>query len=495
MTRALLRVSEAALVVCARAVAVLFVAAVAHLLVIPISTAHASVGDAMQTYFDDMGAAANVTGPSAFEGQSAGYYTLGNVWTRFPQKNSNVANLQLPSARGGCGGIDIFAGSFSFINAGEIVALLKAVANNAVGFAFQLAVDTVCPECGSVMKDFAQKVQLMNNMTINSCETAQGLVGAVWPKSDLADKQICEVIGNSTGVFSDAAAAKHGCGSKGERRSTLEGASADFEEVNSGLPRNYTWHVLKRSAFFAPGGVIDRELAEYVMTLVGTVIYVPGGDSAPGSYAEFTDPADPALITAIIDGTDSGPAVKILKCDEPDLCLNPTYQTLSVSVAQAIRPRVRAMIADMMDAILEDTAITAAQQNLLQVASIPLYKMLAVQAAYSRGLGAHQLDVLAEVSSLDLVFSILDRLMAEARRSGATFIGADETKLARWTAGMQSAKQTLLDRQGLTQNKIQAVLALVEQTAFLESTLQSSMSPSMAAALDWSRGVRSGSLN
>ena len=71
-----------------------------------------------------MGAAANVTGPSAFEGQSAGYYSLGNVWTRFPQKTTNIANLQLPRARAGCGGIDIFAGSFSFINASEMVALL-----------------------------------------------------------------------------------------------------------------------------------------------------------------------------------------------------------------------------------------------------------------------------------------------------------------------------------------------------------------------------------
>ena len=61
----------------------------------------------------DVGAAANVTGPTAFEGQAAGYYSLGNVWTRFPQNTTNLANLQLPRARAGCGGIDIFAGSFS----------------------------------------------------------------------------------------------------------------------------------------------------------------------------------------------------------------------------------------------------------------------------------------------------------------------------------------------------------------------------------------------
>ena len=124
---------------------------------LPLTSLHADVGSSMDSFLSDVGGAANVNGPTAFQGQSAGYYSLGNVWTRFPQKTTNIANLQLPRARAGCGGIDIFAGSFSFINASEIVAMLKAVANNAVGFAFSLAIDTVCPECSKIMQEFAQK--------------------------------------------------------------------------------------------------------------------------------------------------------------------------------------------------------------------------------------------------------------------------------------------------------------------------------------------------
>ena len=92
-----------------------------------VGVAHADVASEMNGFFNDAGGAANVTGPTAFQGQSAGYYSLGNVWTRFPQKSVSPFNLQLPSARAGCGGIDLFAGSFSFINASEIVAMLKAI--------------------------------------------------------------------------------------------------------------------------------------------------------------------------------------------------------------------------------------------------------------------------------------------------------------------------------------------------------------------------------
>ena len=42
-------------------------------------TARADVASEMNSFFSDVGGAANVTGPSAFQGQSAGYYSLGNV--------------------------------------------------------------------------------------------------------------------------------------------------------------------------------------------------------------------------------------------------------------------------------------------------------------------------------------------------------------------------------------------------------------------------------
>src|SRR3546814_8076096 len=45
--------------------------------------AQAGVGDEMSDFFNDMGASANATGAAAYQGQSAGYYSLGSVWARF----------------------------------------------------------------------------------------------------------------------------------------------------------------------------------------------------------------------------------------------------------------------------------------------------------------------------------------------------------------------------------------------------------------------------
>tara|TARA_R110002074_G_scaffold124561_1_gene261105 strand:+ start:91 stop:1521 length:1431 start_codon:yes stop_codon:yes gene_type:complete len=462
----------------------------ASLIIAPVS---ANVGDSMDRFMDDMGGAANVTGPTAFEGQSAGYYSLGNVWTRFPQKTTNIANLQLPSAKAGCGGIDIFAGSFSFINASEIVAMLKAVANNAVGFAFSLAIDTVCPECSKIMQEFSQKAQLMNNLNINSCEMAQGLVGGIWPKGDLADKAICEAIGNSEGVFTDYAAAKHGCGTKGQRDSTNAGAGADYADVHPGVARNYTWHILKKSAFFNPGGTFDRELAEYAMTLIGTIIYVPPKDASQGKFVPFAGDASSTLVTALLDGT-SGQTIKVFDCDEADQCLDPAFRNMSLASSKAIRPRVAALITSMVEAIRADTAIGNAEKELLQVASVPLYKILTVQAAYGRGMPTDDRETLAEIASVDLLFAVLERIVGEAGRSMSTFIGADEAKLAMWQGQMSEVRRALADRQANSQAKVSAIMQIVEKTAMIENMLSASMSPSMAAALDWSRAVQNRSL-
>jgi conjugative transfer pilus assembly protein TraH len=212
-----------------------------------LTPAVAGVGADMQTFFDDAGVRANLTGPTAFQGQSAGYYSGGNIWTRFPQKSIQPFNIQLPHARAGCGGIDLFAGSFSFINTAELVAMLKATANNAIGFAFQLAIDAISPQISGVIKDMSQKMQQINQMNISSCETAQGLVGGLWPKMDSTRATICEAVGNSGGLFSDWAASRQGCNNGNKRDETIKAnTNPEMAAQLVGEPHNFTWDILDK---------------------------------------------------------------------------------------------------------------------------------------------------------------------------------------------------------------------------------------------------------
>ena len=54
--------------------------------------------------------------------------------------------------------------------------LSRAIAANAVGYAFDLALETLSPVIAETMKDLRARLQELNLNNINSCETAQGLI-------------------------------------------------------------------------------------------------------------------------------------------------------------------------------------------------------------------------------------------------------------------------------------------------------------------------------
>lgn len=450
--------------------------AVASMTAAPVS---ANVGDELEGFFDDMGAAANVTGPVAYQGQSAGYYSGGNVWTRFPQKSVNPVNLQLPSIKAGCGGIDVFSGSFSFINSDEIIAMLKATANNALGFAFQLAIKSISPQIAATIEEMAQKAQQMNQFNMNSCEAAQNLVGGLWGKSDRMSSEICKSIGNSQGIFSDWAKGRHECGTGGQRESTIQ-ANGDPDIPAESY--NFTWDMLKDSY---PS--FSVEFREYLMTFVGTVIFYQEGDASGKRGYQFVGQGDRALLTALLDGS-SG--VSILSCDTNDKCLNPTTQSLAVSSSQALKPRVQAMIESMNAKVQSNSALTADEIGLLGATTIPLYKIISVNAAATLGgMTISDMNDLAEIVAMDLLDNLAQQYYGYASRGVGTFQNANEEALSQWRDQIAGVRLVLDSySEGMTR-RLNRTQEVVSRAVFLEGTLRNNLSPQMSSALSFSTSL------
>ena len=451
--------------------------------------AFASVDGEMRNFMDDMGVQANVTGPTAYQGQSAGYYSLGSVWSRFPQKNVQPFNLQLPNARAGCGGIDLFAGSFSFINTAELVAMLKATANNAVGFAFKLAIDTISPEIGKVMDELAQKVQQMNQMNTNSCELAQGLVGGLWPKTDTASSIVCEAIANSQGRVADWARARQDCNNGGNRASHMASNTDNSMREQAGMKANYTWVALKKkySGF-------DPQFREFLMTMVGTVIYTPPASDGGQPHYQFIGGAGAEMITAMLDGTSAAPH-KIWTCDEEVDCLSPTQQNMVISASAAIKPRVRALLQSMAVKVRQPgNQLSPAEIQLLGLASIPVYKIMTVSAAAEFGIDSAQLNDLAEIVAVDLVTTMALRFTDLVMNARADFQGADADQLTAWRGGLNETRNNLLGLAARSSNRFDQAFQIIQRTQLLEKTLRTQLSPQLAASMRFSKSLSSSHL-
>ena len=430
------------------------------------------------------GAAVNLTGPTAFNGQASGHWTLGNLYLRAPVRSEQVATVSLPSFRAGCGGIDAFAGAFSFINSDQLIAFGRAVAQNAAGFAFELALETISPVIAETMAKLRALAQWVNSQNLNSCETAQALVGALWSKNDRASSAICAAIGTSQGIFSDYAAAKHGCGADGQRNSTLASASgpmADQVPVNV----NYAWKAIRASSFLSG----DTQLAEFAMAVTGTLIVTAptsDGDTS-GPRVRILEPLalDRRVTEVLMEG---GGALPVYACDTNTLCLNPTLGSVSVPADRGFRARVAELLRDLVDAVRNDTAPPAAALGLVNLTTLPVYRVANAAAAYRGAVVDQEMDVLAEAVALDVMQVWLSDLHRTVEERAGTLDIADGEQLQRWREGLRTNRIALARHRNEGLARFNTALAVVEKLRLIETELAGALSADLRAALAFARG-------
>ena len=431
------------------------------------------------------GAAVNTTGPTAFDGQASGHWTLGNLYLRAPVRSEPIATVSLPSFRAGCGGIDAFAGAFSFIDSSQLIAFGRAVAQNAAGFAFELALETISPVIAETMSKLRALAQWVNNQNLNSCETAQALVGAVWSRNDRASAAICAAVGTRQGIFSDYAAARHGCGADGRRNSTLAAASGALREqvpVNV----NYAWRAVRASSFLGS----DRDLGEFAMSVSGTVIVTaPVSDGDPsGPRVRVLEPLalDRRVTEVLMEGAGDLP---VYRCDTVTDCLNPALGRLTVPAARGFRNRVAALLRRLVDAVRTDTAPPPAALGLVNLTTLPVYRVVNAAAAYRGAVVEQEVDALAEAVALDVLqvwISDLHRTVEE--RAGALDV-ADGDQLERWREGLRRNRAALARHRNEGLERFNTALAVVEKLRLIETELAGALSADLRAALAFSRGA------
>ena len=456
--------------------------AMVAVLLLGVSPVRADVLSEMQSFWQ--GAAVNTTGPTAFQGQASGHWTLGNLYLRAPVRSEQIATLNLPSFRAGCGGIDAFAGAFSFIDSDQLVAFARGIAQNAVGFAFELALETISPVIAETMSKLRALAQWVNAQNLNSCETAQALVGAMWSKSDRASGAICAAIGTRQGIFSDYAAAKHGCGADGRRNSTLAagtGALRDQTPVNV----NYAWRAVMASAFLSS----DRALGEFAMSISGTVIVTsPTSDGASdGPRVRILEPLalDRRVTEILMEG---GGDLPVYRCDTANLCLNPTLGSVSIPANRGFRDRVAELLRRLVEAVQTDTAPAADALGLVNLTTLPVYRVVNTAAAYRGAVIAQEVDALAEAVALDVLHVWITDLHRTIEERGGTLDIADGAQLETWREGLRANRIALTRHRHEGLARFNTALAVVEKLRLIETELAGALSADLRAALAFARG-------
>ena len=228
---------------------------------------HANAQKDLEEAFNKVTGVHNIS--SAYHSQSAGHYSGGSVFARNQIRNQQVMHINLPKVGAGCGGIDLYMGGISYIQKTDAIKLAKEVMQNAGAYAFNLALESVSPMISNTMKDLRNVATTINNANINSCELATSLVGSVFPKTEAAQKQVCQDIGTSSGYISDYVSARMDCANPVKRKNIFNDAKKTGHDDFLTGSLNFAWKAIRTNSLFNS----DDELSEVMMSLSGTIVY------------------------------------------------------------------------------------------------------------------------------------------------------------------------------------------------------------------------------
>lgn len=257
--------------------------------------AAADLQSAMDNIFNSM---ANVSKPGVYDGIRRGVISGGEVTVKNRIVNQNILTFVPPSWEAGCGGINLFTGSFSYINSEQLIQLMRSIASNAAGLAFKLALDSMSSLIGMNVSDFLSQVEEMNRFFSNSCYAAQQIVDT----AQVALERSAENISTAAGSASDTHEARQA------DAVALAKDTDDFKaKVGNLIYRSLAEQDVK--TWFAGG---DTDSYEEIMSLTGTVILTVGDKEDGKTKINVTTIPHSLSLTDLVEG---GSALNLLKCE------------------------------------------------------------------------------------------------------------------------------------------------------------------------------------
>lgn len=442
--------------------------------------AAAQVGDAMEEHFGAMKGYSTSTGAGHYEGQTRNVYTLGSFSYRQEQASYNIASVQLPKIKSGCGGIDIFKGGFSFISGDQLKAMMRNVLQNATTYAFKLAIDTVSPLIGKVMGELTSLVERVNGFNINSCETAMSAVDSVVTNLHQAAGTTCAQMGAEKGIFSDSFGARMNCNADA---ASVAAAGTPEEKAAAPVNRNYAYDATKTHSLYAS----DDEMREFLMSVSGTQItrMVNGTDGVDISI-QYVPPIalDDGAVTVLMRGGQ----LKIHQCapasagEEPCLVVNPLGKTVTIPAADGFVNRVDAMLVSIYDKVSGATtgALTPTEISFINETTIPIYKAIDVYSQALPSQGRQMILSYSDLIAYEMVLKFLIDQSSVVVDGAQTITGGERESMEAWRSGVIENRRRLQVLKSDLNDKFSASIDFIDSVRSLESDVAARLITTLA---------------
>ncbi len=454
-----------------------------------IAPAHAGF---MDDFYTSAGAAVNVTPAQYRQTGSGGFVTGGSVVWRVPQRTFTPFLWQPPSIKAGCGGIDMYMGSFGFANTSQFVDYLRQVGQSALGLFFKMALKAMSPDLEGAINDLTAEINKYNNMAKSSCDAASALLtGAGLNQSTMdAAWKTAKQYAMADGTSSDQATLSQMYDSNLAAIKTKVDAKADNSggKKEKAVARNYLWSAMNT------GDMTDFpvSLKQVAMSLIG----VKGNAIS----ATSPDEVDPIVLPETVGMADlvgrwdlTTVPLRIITCNETDECLRPA------PTAETHKPFARIAyerLTSLRNKISTRTALDASDNDgikMLGMTTLPVWKVLELTSSPGRlWLSEEYIRKFSNVIGYELAINFVQTFAADVEKTLSKLKPTeDNEKVVQALGELKVRLERLRDEAKDVKAKLDAnsggIAGTIQELQHLERTLYQNMSTRMLDNLKYAQ--------
>lgn len=448
----------------------------------------ASTGSKVDSWFNNMNYS-NVTNPGVYEGQSARYATLGGISTRAPiTQPFQFVTVQTPKISAGCGGIDIYTGGFSAINADQFVQNLRAIGQNAQSLAFMVAIGLVSPVLEDKMSKLNKIAQDFMSNDMTSCQAATALVGGAMETFGVKEGNCIVKAMDELGY--DYTKAQTSCK---QQQDTITGTNPNKIAFVNG---NLAWQVMMQDSFFTS----DPAFAEVVMNITGTLL-ISKKTTASDSPVEIRQ-ITPAIMDgiskerfdnimkALLLGNKATDSIKLYRCS-PSASATETGCDKVTNALQTITPnwtglytRIGNLISSILTKIKNDTALTATEKGLIASSNVPIYRLLSSASAYypSNSDAENALDRYTEIIAKDILLRSVSAIIQRVDESSGSMKISGTVELDKYRSNLEKVQNGLSDMLKKNTEDANKIIEMQDEIARYERSILTKLGTGIAAS-------------
>ncbi len=334
-------------------------------------SAVAGVGADMDSVFN----ATTVATPTGVYQTQAGGALIGGSATYRPQRAGlQPLGIDLPRASGGCGGIDAWAGGFSWLSGEQLTQFSRGIIQAAPAILFDLAVSKLSEQLKDTFTKFRDMAQRINEFQMDSCETAQYAIGTIGSKMGMERDTVCKLVGTNTGRWASQLTGRNACTNDTTASATANDAAGRTDRGPIGAFNvNPVWTELKK----LNSSIIDNDQRYFLMAIAGTRFQV--GPASGATTPPVLRSLPPLLLTDEMLGSFmAGGKVTVYRCDETNKCLGPTRSDWVIPQDKGFQKRVSDLLVGMVNDYASRTPLSVPEIAFIETTRVPVWRIIQI---------------------------------------------------------------------------------------------------------------------